>query len=255
MPRQEMRKPKKSRSGRAKKFRTGLNQGKKTSLRIDIITIFPEMFEGPFQESMIKIARQKGLVGINLVNLRDFTTDKRRTVDDKPFGGGPGMVMKPEPLFSCIAKLKKQSPKGRVILMTPAGKRFNQSIAQDLSKAKHLILICGHYEGVDERVREHLVDEEISLGDFVLTGGEIPAMALVDALTRLVPGVLGNTESLKHESFQDGILDYPHYTRPRVFKGRIVPEVLFSGDHKKVEAWRKQEAMRRTQERRPDLLQ
>jgi len=224
-------------------------------LRIDIVTTFPEMFEGPFQESMVRIARQKGIVKIQVINLRDYAKDKHKTTDDKPFGGGPGMVMKPEPIFACVKELKKKSPKALVVLLTPAGKPLNQRLAWDLSKKKHVIMICGHYEGVDERVRELLVDEEISLGDFIMTGGEIPAMAIVDAITRLVPGVLGNAESLKHESFQHAMLEYPHYTRPQVFQGVSVPEILVSGDHKKVEAWRRDQARIRTRARRPDLIQ
>lgn len=222
-------------------------------LHIDVVTVFPEMFEGPFRESMLRIAQEKKLVRIRVINLRDYTKDKHKTTDDKPFGGGAGMVMKPEPIFDCVEDLKKKSPEAWVILTTPAGKPFRQKMARDLSKKKHLILICGHYEGVDERVREHLVDEEISLGDFVLTGGEIPAMAIVDAVTRLIPGVLGNQDSLKHESFQEGLLEYPHYTRPRVYGAFSVPDVLVSGDHDKVERWRKEQAKIRTRERRPDL--
>ena len=223
-------------------------------LRVDVVTLFPEMFEGPLGESILRIAQEKGLVQLKVINLRDYTKDRHQTADDKPFGGGAGMVMKPEPIFECIETLKKKSPKARVILTTPSGKPFKQKMAWDLSKEKHLILICGHYEGVDERVRDHLVDEEISLGDFVLTGGEIPAMAIVDAVTRLIPGVLGNADSIQHESFQEGLLEYPHYTRPRVFRTFSVPEVLFSGDHKKVDRWRKEQAKIRTHERRPDLI-
>ena len=223
-------------------------------LHVDVVTLFPEMFEGPFGESILRIAQEKGLVKLKVINLRDYTKDRHQTADDKPFGGGAGMVMKPEPIFECIEALKKKSPKAWVILTTPSGKPLKQKMAWDLSKKKHLILICGHYEGVDERVRDHLVDEEISLGDFVLTGGEIPAMAIVDAVTRLIPGVLGNADSIQHESFQEGLLEYPHYTRPRVFRTFSVPEVLFSGDHKKVDRWRKEQAKIRTHERRPDLM-
>ncbi len=223
-------------------------------LRFDIVTVFPEMFEGSFKESILRIAQEKHLVDIHVVNLRDFTKDRHRSTDDKPFGGGPGMVMKPEPIFECVRSIRKKSPKARVILFSPSGKLFNQKAAWELSKKKHLILICGHYEGVDERVQEHLADEEISLGDFVLTGGEIPAMAVVDAVTRLIPGVLGNKDSLAHESFQEGLLEYPHYTRPRDYLGYEVPDILVSGNHDKVERWRREQALKRTRERRPDLL-
>lgn len=226
----------------------------KEKLAIDVVTLFPEMFEGPFKESMIRIARQKRLVDIRVIPLRKFTKDRHKTADDKPFGGGPGMVMKPEPIFDCVEHLKKDSPKAWVILLTPAGERFHQKLAQKLSGKKHLILLCGHYEGVDERVREHLVDQEISIGDFVLTGGEVAAMAVVDSLVRLRPGVLGNADSLKHESFQEGLLDYPHYTRPRTFRGYSVPEILVSGKHDQVDEWRRDQAVKRTRERRPDLL-
>lgn len=226
----------------------------KARLRFDIVTVFPEMFDGPFKESILRIAQEKRLVDIRVINLRDFTHDRHRSTDDKPFGGGPGMVMKPEPIFECVESIRKKSPMARVILFSPSGRPFNQKAAWDLSKKKHLILICGHYEGVDERVREHLVDEEISLGDFVLTGGEIPAMAVVDAVTRLIPGVLGNKESLSHESFQEGMLEYPHYTRPRDYLGYEVPDVLVSGNHDKVERWRREQAIERTREKRPDLF-
>ena len=210
-------------------------------MRIDVVTLFPEMFRGPFKESIIRIAKKKRLVKIRVVDLRKYTKDKHRTADDKPYGGGPGMVMKPEPIFECVEDLKKRSKDAHVILLSPAGRRFDQKRAHDLSKKNHLILIAGHYEGVDERVSEHLVDEQISLGDFVLTGGEIPAMAIVDGVTRLLPGVLGNAQSLTHESFQEGLLDYPHYTRPRVFRGYSVPDVLVSGDHDEVDRWRKEQ--------------
>lgn len=223
-------------------------------LRIDIVTLFPEMFEGPFRESMIRIAQEKGIVRIQVINLRRYTRDKHQTADDKPFGGGPGMVMKPEPIFRCVETLKRKSPGACVVLFAPSGQCFDQKLAQRLSRKKHLILICGHYEGVDERVREHLADEEISIGDFVLTGGEIPAMVIVDSVTRLLPGVLGNRRSLESESFCEGLLDYPHYTRPRVFRDYSVPEVLFSGDHDKVKCWRETQAKERTCQSRPDLL-
>ncbi len=203
---------------------------------------------------MIRLAKKKGLVKIQVHNLRRFTLDRHKTCDDKPFGGGPGMVMMAEPLFKGIEFLKARRPGAKVILLAPQGKKYNQREAWQLSRESHLILVCGHYEEVDERVREHLIDAEYSIGDFITTGGELPAMCLVDSLVRLVPGVVGNKDSIQHESFQNGLLDHPHYTRPRVFRGFSVPEVLLSGDHKKVEAWRKEQALRRTQERRPDLL-
>jgi len=223
-------------------------------LTIDILTLFPEMFAGPFRASMIRLAKKKGLVKIQVHDLRRFTRDKRKTCDDKPFGGGPGMVMMAEPLFEGIEFLKMRRPKAKVILLTPQGKRYTQQEAWQLSRASQLILICGHYEEVDERVREHAVDREYSVGDFVTTGGELPAMCLADSLVRLVPGVVGNKDSIQHESFQNDLLDHPHYTRPRIFRNYAVPDVLLSGDHKKVEAWRKNQAYRRTLERRPDLL-
>ncbi len=197
----------------------------------------------------MKIAQCKGLVEINVLNLRDWTSDAHRTADDKPFGGGPGMVMKVEPVYSALKQLKG----ARVILLTPQGKKFDQKVAKRLAKEKSIILICGHYEGVDERIRE-LADEEISIGDYVLTCGELPALVLVDALVRLVPGVLGHRDSTKSESFESDLLEYPQYTRPAEFKGTKVPDVLLSGDHKRIDAWRKGEAVKRTKKRRPDLF-
>ena len=231
-------------------------------MKIDIITLFPQMFSGPFDESIIHRAQKKGLVEINIRNLRDWATDERGTVDDRPFGGGPGMVIKPQPVFDAVEalKLKVKSQKLKVILLTPQGKPFNQKTAKRLSKQDHLILICGHYEGVDERVREHLVDEEISIGDYVLTGGELPAMVVTDAIVRLIPNVLEKPEATKSESFsafaRPGLanLEYPQYTRPENFRGLKVPEVLLSGNHQKIERWRKEQAVKRTKERRPDLL-
>ncbi len=218
---------------------------------IDILTLFPKMFEGIFEESIIKRAQKKGKVKIRIHNLRDWSKDKHKKVDDKPFGGGPGMVFLPQPLFDAIGDLK--SPKARVILLTPQGKTLNQKIAKRLSRLKHLILVCGHYEGVDERFRQSIVTDEISLGDFILTGGEIPAMALVESVARLIPGVVGDEDSLKFESFTSELLEYPQYTRPASFKGRQVPDILLSGDHRKIEQWRKQMALKRTKKRRPDL--
>jgi len=220
-------------------------------MRIDILTLFPKMFEGVLGESIIKRARKKGKVDIRVHNLRDWTDDKHRKVDDKPFGGGPGMVIKPQPLFDAVLDLKKRSSK--VILMTPQGKTLDQPIAKKLSGYKHIIIVCGHYEGIDERFRKRLVTDEISLGDFVLTGGEIPAMALIDTLVRLVPGVVGDKDSLEFESFASGLLEYPQYTRPAEFRGLKVPEVLLSGDHNKIDLWRREMAMKRTKARRPDM--
>jgi len=228
-------------------------------MTIDILTIFPKMFESVFFESIIKRAVEKRLVKINIHNLRDFTLDKHRKVDDRPYGGGPGMVMRPEPIFRAVEFIKKENKKQRtenrkVILLSPQGERLTQKLANRLSKYKHLILICGHYEGIDNRVRKYLVDEEISIGDYILTGGEIPAMALVDCIIRLIPGVLGTKESLTFESFQSNLLEYPQYTRPAIYKGLKAPEILLSGDHKRIEEWRKKQALKITRKRRPDLL-
>jgi tRNA (guanine37-N1)-methyltransferase len=233
-------------------------------MRIDILTLFPKMFENVLGESMLKRAQDKGLVKIAVHNLRDWTSDSHRTADDKPFGGGPGMVMKVEPIYRALEALKvfrstldaRRSTKAgcKVILLTPQGKRLEQRDVRRLAKEKRLIMICGHYEGVDERIRG-LVDEEISIGDYILTCGEIPAMALVDAVVRLIPGVLGHKESAKSESFEEGLLEYPQYTRPAEFMGMRAPDVLTSGDHKEIEAWRRREALKRTKERRPDLIE
>jgi len=225
-------------------------------MRIDIITIFPKMFEPILNESIVKRAQQKGRVKIYIHNQRDYTRDKHRKVDDRPFGGGSGMVMTCEPIFNAVEKIRSRvtGRKACVILLCPQGKRFNQKMAQRLARVRHLILVCGHYEGVDERVKKYLVDEEVSIGDYVLTGGELPAMVLVDSVVRLLPGVLGDKNSLNFESFKGNLLEYPQYTRPANFKGKAVPKILLSGDHKKIEAWRKKEALKRTKERRPDLL-
>jgi tRNA (guanine37-N1)-methyltransferase len=222
---------------------------------IDIITIFPRMFAPVLNESIIKRAQAKSKVKINVHDLRDYTLDKHRKVDDRPFGGGSGMVMNAEPIFRAIEALEGSGAAGaRIILMSPQGKKFNQRIAKRLAGYKHLILICGHYEGIDERVRERLADEEISIGDYVLTGGELAAMVLVDCVVRLIPGVLGDKNSLNFESFEGNLLEYPQYTRPANFRGLKVPEVLLSGDHTKIEIWRRKQALKRTSERRPDLL-
>lgn len=219
---------------------------------IDIITIFPDIFFGPFSDSIIARAIGKGLVKINTIDLRDYTDDKRRTIDDKPYGGGPGMLMKADPVFRAVEKVKTTD--SYVILLTPQGQVFHQSIAKELADKKHLIFICGHYEGIDERVRTQLVDMEISIGDYILTSGNIPAMAVVDAVVRLIPGVLGSPESSATESFSAGILEYPQYTRPEEYRGMKVPEVLLSGNHQEIAEWRKKEALKRTEERRPELL-
>ena len=226
-------------------------------LRIDIITIFPKMFGPVLNESIIKRAQKKRKVEIYIHNLRDYSCDKHKKVDDRPFGGGSGMVMRPEPIFEAVGDIKSkiQNPKSKTILLCPQGKRLNQEIAKRIAKYKHLILICGHYEGVDERVRRHLVDEEISIGDYVLTGGELPAMILVDSLVRLIPGVLKKEDATKNESFgKFPILEYPQYTRPADYKGWKVPKVLLSGNHAEIEKWRSQAALRITKKVRPDLL-
>jgi tRNA (guanine37-N1)-methyltransferase len=221
-------------------------------MRIDILTLFPEMFTGAIDESMVKIARKKGLVDINVHDLRDWTDDRHRTADDKPYGGGPGMVMKVEPVDRALTELRAGgTPK--VILLTPQGERFDQNLARELSALEHIILVCGHYEGFDERIRS-LVDREISIGDYILTCGEIPAMVVSDAAIRLIPGVLGDEECLVDESFENGTLEYPQYTRPAEYRKMCVPEVLRCGDPKKVEKWRRTQAEIRTRARRPDLL-
>jgi len=218
---------------------------------IDVLTLFPEMFKGILAESILKRAQENQKAQINIYNLRDWTHDTRRTVDDKPYGGGPGMVIKPEPVFEACDDLCKENTK--VILLTPQGKKYNQKLALNLSKYEHVILICGHYEGFDERVRT-LADIEISIGDYVLTCGEIPAMVLIDTIVRLIPGVLGEESSLDNESFNDDSLEYPQYTRPQQYRDMIVPDILLSGDHEKIEKWRKQQSLKRTKERRKDLL-
>lgn len=224
-------------------------------MRIDIITLFPSMFKGPFDESIIKRARKRGILEINLHNLRDFTDDRHRTVDDLPYGGGAGMVMKPEPLFRAVEKVKEEKRSfWKVILLSPQGQPFAQEKAKELAEEEGLIFICGHYEGVDERVREHLIDEELSLGDFVLTGGELAAMVIVDAIARMLPEVLGCKDSIREDSFYQTLLDYPHYTRPAEFRGWKVPGVLISGNHQKIREWRKKKKLENTFKKRPDLL-
>lgn len=221
-------------------------------MKIDVLTLFPAMFAGPLDESIVKRARDAGRLDLRLHNVRDYTHDRHRTVDDRPFGGGPGMLLKPEPIFEAVEALRGETT--RVLLLGPAGKRFDQAIARALAREAHLLLICGSYEGVDERVRQFLVHEELSIGDYVLTNGALPAMVVVDAVTRLLPGVLGDDESALDESFSGGALEYPQYTRPADFRGMKVPEVLLSGHHAEIAKWRAQQARLRTAERRPDLL-
>ena len=227
-------------------------------MRIDVITIFPRMFEPVLGESIIKKAQEKKVVEINIVDLRLFSKDKHRKVDDKPFGGGPGMVMGPEPFFEAVNYIRRKTKdhrlKTRTILLSPRGKKLNQALALKLSKYEHVVLLCGHYEGIDERVSEHLVDEEISIGDFVLTGGELPAMVVIDSVVRLLPGSLGDENSCKDESFSGDALEYPHYTRPADYKGMKVPDVLLSGNHEKIKEWRRKESIKVTKKKRPDLL-
>jgi len=227
-------------------------------MRIDVLTIFPKMFDAVMGESIIKRAQEKGVLEINTMDLRLFSKDKHKKVDDRPFGGGPGMVMNVEPFFEAInyirEKTKANRLKTRVVLLSPKGKTFNQKLALKLSNYEHMVLLCGHYEGIDERVSKYLADDEISIGDYILTGGELASMVIIDSVARLLPGVLGDEDSSKDESFSDELLEYPHYTRPSNYKGMKVPEVLLSGDHKKIKEWRKKEALRTTKNKRPDLL-
>ncbi len=223
-------------------------------MKFDILTILPEMLRGPLDESILKRAQEKKLVEICVRNLRDWTHDKHRTTDDRPFGGGPGMVMKPEPIFEAVEELKRGSPDAWVVMLTPQGRPFDQQAARALAARGHVIMVCGHYEGVDERVREALVDEEISIGDYILTNGALAAMVVVDATARLVPGVLGHADSAKDESFSNGWLEYPQYTRPAEFRGMTVPEMLLSGDHAAIAAWRLEQSRQRTRRQRPDLM-
>lgn len=239
-------------------------------MRIDVLTLFPEMFEGVFGASILGKARDKGLVDLQTVNFRRYSTNKHNTVDDYPYGGGGGMVLKPDPIFAALDDLLEQGegresdgspatgrPKSapRVILLCPQGEPYSQRKAEELAKEEHLVFICGHYEGYDERIREFLVTDELSIGDYVLTGGELPAMVIIDSVVRLLPGVLGNESSAVTDSFSTGLLEYPHYTRPAVFRGHAVPDVLISGHHANVDAWRREESLRRTWQRRPDLLE
>lgn len=230
-------------------------------MRMDVLTLFPEMFEGVFQSSILGKARDKGLVALNAINFREYAGNKHGTVDDTPYGGGGGMVLKPDPIFHAVEDLlgregtESTGKAPRIILMCPQGETFTQRKAEELAQEEHLIFICGHYEGYDERIREHLVTDELSIGDYVLTGGEIPAMTVIDSVTRLLPGVLGNETSAVTDSFSTGLLEYPHYTRPVEFRGWKVPDILLSGHHANIELWRRREALRRTWLRRPDLLE
>ncbi|UCH36583.1 MAG: tRNA (guanosine(37)-N1)-methyltransferase TrmD [Armatimonadota bacterium] len=225
-------------------------------MRIDVLTLFPEMFAGPFDASIVGRAREQGLVEIRIVNTRDFSTERQRIVDDYSYGGGSGMVMKAAPIFAAVEAMRcPEECRERVVLMTPQGARLDQAKAAELARYEHLVIVCGHYEGVDERVREHLVDEEISIGDYVLTGGELPAMVVMDAVIRLLPGALGAEDGAVTDSFASGLLEQPQYTRPAEFRGWKVPDVLLSGNHEVIRVWRREQALKRTLERRPDLLE
>ena len=229
---------------------------RKPALRIDVVTLFPDMFEGPLSQSIIGRARDAGVIKIRFLSLRDWSDDpKHQKVDARPFGGGAGMVIQPEPVYRALKDLGARTKKGKpwVVFLSPQGQVLSQSIAGSLAKMRHIILLCGHYEGLDERIMPW-IDQEISIGDYVLTGGEIPAMVLVDVVARLVPGVVGDPDSLINESFSKDMLDYPHYTRPREWRGKEVPDVLLSGHHAEIEKWRQAEALRRTKKKRPDLL-
>ena len=220
-------------------------------MKVDILTLFPEMFSGPLDESIVGRARKTGILDLKIHFLRDWAHDRHKTVDDRPFGGGPGMVLKPEPIFEAVESLR--GPQTRVILTAPGGRPFNQAVAGELAALDHVILICGSYEGFDERIWEHLADDALSIGDYVLTNGALPAMVIVDTVTRLLLGALGDAMSASEESHGDGLLEYPHYTRPAEFRGWTVPEVLMSGNHSEIARWRQKESMRRTAEHRPDL--
>jgi len=224
-------------------------------IRFDVLSIFPEMLQSPLQFSLLKKAQEKGLIEIGLHNIRDWAEDKHSMTDDAPYGGGCGMVMKVEPVERALAAVKRSDVESLAVLMTPQGETFNQKIAAELAGQKHLIMICGRYEGVDERIREHLVDREISIGDYILTGGEVSALVVIDAVSRLIPGVLGNEASAARESFSLGLLEYPQYTRPAEYKSWNVPDVLVSGHHAQIERWQRIEALKRTWQRRPDLLE
>jgi len=225
-------------------------------IRIDVLTLFPEMFDSPLAFSIIKRARQSGIVEIVLSNIRDFAKDSYRKVDDKPYGGGPGMIMMCQPVLDCLENIQKQDSRpGRIILLTPQGKKFDQRLAKELAAEQRIILIAGHYEGFDERIKIAAGAEEISIGDYVLSGGELPAMVIIDAMVRLLPGALGDQDSAVDDSFSAGLLEYPQYTRPEDFKGLKVPDVLLSGNHREIDKWRKQQALEKTRQNRPDLLE
>ena len=221
-------------------------------MKIDVLTLFPAMFAGPLDESIIKRARESGRLDLAIHDLRDYAHDRHKKVDDRPFGGGPGMLLKPEPIFEAVESLVREST--RVILLSPSGRQFSQAIAGELAGLEHLLMVSGHYEGFDERVREQLADDELSIGDYVLTNGALPVMVIIDAVTRLLPGVLGDEDSARDDSFSQGLLEYPQYTRPAEFRGTKVPEVLLSGNHAEIARWRAEQARLRTRERRPDLL-
>ena len=223
-------------------------------MKFDILTLFPGMFSGPFDESIIKRAKEKQLIDISLHNIRDWATDKHQTADDAPYGGGAGMVLKAGPLASCIESVKSCQPASTVVITSPQGRRLTDSVVRELVQRSGLIIICGRYEGIDERIRSIYAEDDISLGDFVLSGGEIAAMAVVDSVTRLIPGALGSGESAETDSFGDGLLEYPHYTRPPEFNGLAVPETLLSGNHELIRKWRRKESLRKTRSLRPDLL-
>lgn len=224
-------------------------------MKIDVLTLFPEMFDGVFGASILGKAKEKGIISLEAINFRTYSGNKHNTVDDYPYGGGGGMVLKPEPVFAAVEDLKiDENVRPRVILMCPQGTRFTQKKAEELAKEQHLVLICGHYEGYDERIREHLVTDELSIGDYVLTGGEVPAMVVIDSVVRLLPGVLGNETSAITDSYSTGLLEHPHYTRPAEFRGWEVPDVLISGHHANIEVWRREQSLLRTLQRRPDLL-
>ncbi|WLD95130.1 tRNA (guanosine(37)-N1)-methyltransferase TrmD [Alkalihalobacillus sp. AL-G] len=223
-------------------------------MKIDILSLFPEMFEGVLNSSILKKAQEKSAVQFKVIDFRAFAENKHKKVDDYPYGGGAGMVLAPQPIFDAVESLTKDSASPRIVLMCPQGERLTQEKSEELAKEDHLIFVCGHYEGYDERIRQHIVTDEISIGDYVLTGGELAAMVVVDSVTRLLPGVLGNAESSQQDSYSSGLLEHPHYTRPADFRGLKVPDVLLSGDHAKIQKWREKESVRRTYERRPDLL-
>ncbi|RDZ11900.1 tRNA (guanosine(37)-N1)-methyltransferase TrmD [Priestia megaterium] len=224
-------------------------------MKIDVLSLFPSMFDGVFGESILKKAQEKNAVELNIVNFREYSTNKHQNVDDYPYGGGAGMVLTPQPIFDAVEKLTETAKKPRVILLCPQGERYTQAKAEELAAEEHLIFICGHYEGYDERIREQLVTDEISIGDYVLTGGELGAMVVIDSVVRLLPDVLGNNHSAVQDSHSTGLLEHPHYTRPADFRGLTVPEVLMSGNHKKIEQWRQKESLKRTLLRRPDMLE